>query len=136
MSAVLEMPVLTPVSPKWQVVQERLDTVYDELFAGLQRHYRIADEYQVFAFLRQHSQLIPVLQEGRAVVSLFFGEKTPVLLKLLRDPEVGSDALIAWVLTDLPAPEAVERIAELDDTWFGERLEIVGELLDFNLGVP
>jgi hypothetical protein len=43
--------------------------------------------------------------------------------------------LIAWILTELPAKEAVERISELDDAWFGERLETVGDLLNFNLGV-
>jgi hypothetical protein len=66
---------------------------------------------------------------------LIFGEATPILLSVRRDPEVGLEHLIAWILTELPAKEAVERISELDDAWFGERLETVGDLLNFNLGV-
>ena len=136
MSMVLEMPVMMTSEPaRAQLLQKRLYAAYGDLFALLKQHYRFADEERVFAFLRQHSQLIPILQEGRAAVSLIFGEATPILLSVRRDPEVGLEHLIAWILTELPAKEAVERISELDDAWFGERLETVGDLLNFNLGV-
>ena len=135
MSMVLEMPVMTTVTlEREKVLQERLSAVYTSLFALLKQQYRIADEERVFTFLRQHSQLFPVLQEGRAVVSLIFGEDTPILLKVRRDPEVGLEYLIAWILTDRPVSEAVDRLLELGDTWFNTRLDIVGDLLNFNLG--
>lgn len=134
MTMVVEMPVIAPASPRQEVVQKRLNTIYDDRFADLKEQYQIPDEARVFAFLRQHSQLISVLQEGRAVVAVIFGEETPIRLHLQRDPEVGLEYLIAWILTDLPVGEAVDRLLELNDTWFGERLTIVGELLSYNLG--
>lgn len=138
-SMVLEMPVMTTFSgqassPKSEV-QARLKTVHNEMLAGLKQQYRIPDEGRVFAFLHQHSQLIGVLQEGRAVVSLLFGEETPIKLHMQRDPETGDECLIAWIQTALPAGEAVDRLLALDDSWFSERLHITGELLSFTLGV-
>jgi hypothetical protein len=77
MSMVLGKPVMTMVTlERERVLQERLNAVYDDLFALLKQQYRIADEEWVFSFLRQHSQIFPILQEGRAVVSLLFGEET------------------------------------------------------------
>ena len=138
-SLVLEMPVVATlsgqaISPK-SAVQARLKTVHNEMLAGLKQQYRIPDEGQVFAFLHQHSQLIGVLQEGRAVVSLLFGEETPIKLHMQRDPATGDECLIAWIQTPLPASEAVDRLCALDDSWFSERLHITDELLTFTLGV-
>lgn len=134
MTMVVEMPVVALANPRQEVVQKRLNTIYHDRFANLKEQYRIPDEVRVFAFLRQHSQLISVLQEGLAVVAIIFGEETPIMLHLQRDPEVGLEYLIAWIQTDLPVSEAVDRLMELNDTWFGERLPIVGELLSYNLG--
>lgn len=135
MSIVLEMPVMMTSQPgRAQLLQERLHAAYGDLFALLKQQYQFADEERVFAFLRQHSQLIPILQEGRAAVSLIFGEATPIRLMVRHDPEAGLKHLIAWILTDRPVSEAVDRLFELGDTWFNTRLEIVGDLLNFNLG--
>jgi hypothetical protein len=135
MSMVLEMPVMITSEPaRAQLMQERLYAAYGDLFALLKQQYRFVDEERVFTFLRQHSQLVPILQEGRAAVSLIFGEATPIRLTVRRDPEVGLEHLIAWILTDLPVSEAVDRLFELGDTWFNTRLEIIGDLLNFNLG--
>lgn len=135
MSMVLEMPVMTTsAAERAQLLQERLQAAYGEIFALLRRHYRFADEERVFAFLRHHSQLIPVLQEGRAAVSLIFGETTPIQLTVRHDPEMGIEYLIAWILTDRPVSEAVDRLLELGDTWFNSHLETVDDLLNFNLG--
>lgn len=134
MSMLAEMPAVVATSPRREVVQKRLNTIYHELFAELKQQYRIADEAKTFAFLREHNQLLPVLREGKAVVAVIFGEETPILLKHQRDPEVGLESLIAWILTDLPVSEAVDRLLELNDTWFGERITVVEELLSYNLG--
>jgi len=50
MSMIAEMPVATLASPRHEVVQKRLNTIYDELFAELKQQYRIPDETRVFAF--------------------------------------------------------------------------------------
>jgi len=128
MGTVLEMPVMTTSrAERVQLVQDRVNAAYQDLYALLRRHYQFTDEGRVFAFLRQHGQLIPIL-------SLIFGEATPILLTVRRDPEVGLEHLIAWILTDQPVSEAVDHLFELGDTWFNTRLEIIGDLLNFNLG--
>ncbi|MFZ4663500.1 MAG: hypothetical protein ACOYNY_41225 [Caldilineaceae bacterium] len=114
-------------------LQEWLDTRHATQFAELKKSYQITDDEHIFAFLRQYSQLIPILQEGRGAVSLLFGEDTIIPLVMMRDPEIGHESLVAWVQTDLPAREAVERLAELDDAWFADKLDVVGELLNFNI---
>ncbi|MCE7981588.1 MAG: hypothetical protein DYG89_10370 [Caldilinea sp. CFX5] len=144
--AVIDMPTEMPTkervvqrsSPstgakRTRSLQEWLDTRHANQFAELKKSYQITGDEHIFAFLRQHSQLIPILQEGRGAVSLLFGEDTLIPLVLMRDPEIGHESLVAWVQTDLPAREAVERLAELDDLWFADKLDVVGELLNFNI---
>ena len=100
MSMVLDLAIAverTPHSPIPSKLQEQLSTVYDGVFADLAEAYSIPDARPVFAFLRQHSHLIPILLEGRTVVSFFFGEKTAVVLTLLRDPDMGVEYLVAWI---------------------------------------
>jgi hypothetical protein len=67
----------------------------------------------------QHSHLLPLLQEGRTVIAILFGDETPVTLHLQRDPEVGEASLIAGIQTNLPADEAVNRLLEFSDVWLG-----------------
>lgn len=114
-------------------LQAWLDTRHANQLAELKKSYQITGDEHIFAFLRQHSQLLPILQEGRGAVSLLFGEDTLIPLVLMRDSEIGHESLVAWVQTDLPAQEAVERLAELDDLWFADKLDVVGELLNFNI---
>ena len=52
----------------------------------------------------QHSHLLPLLQEGRAVIAILFGDETPVTLHLQRDPEVAKRRLLpGYKLTSLLA---------------------------------
>ena len=74
MSMVLEMPAMadsTPLQPFPPKLQERLVKEYDDILPTITQAYTIPDKRAVFAFLQQHSELIPVLIEGRAVVSFF-----------------------------------------------------------------
>ncbi|MFN8496136.1 MAG: hypothetical protein U0350_51565 [Caldilineaceae bacterium] len=137
MSMILDLPTASErmsLSPIPSKLQEQLSTVYDSVFADLAKAYTIPDSGAVFAFLRQHSHLIPILLEGRAVVSFFFGEKTPVVLTLLRDSDAGLEYLVAWIKVALPSSEARETLLELGDTWLRTRNEVVGDRLAFNLG--
>lgn len=73
MSMVLEMPVMTTsAAERAQLLPERLHAAYQDLFALLKQQYRFADDAHIFAFLRQHSHLIPVKQEGWSAVSQIF----------------------------------------------------------------
>jgi hypothetical protein len=113
------------------LIYEWLQSFYASQFAELKKIYQIRQEARVFAYLNQHSHLLPLLQEGRAVIAILFGDETPVTLHLQRDPEVGEESLIAGIQTDLPAGEAVDRLLEFSDVWLGERLAIIGERLTF-----
>lgn len=138
-SLVLEMPMVTVANPgdnqmRDTRLQERLKSLHRQALQELKQQYHIVDEERVFTFLHNHSHLIPMLNEGREAVSLYFGEETPILLTQRRDPEVGLEHLIAWIQTNLSADEAVARWLELSDAWYLDRLETLGDLLNFNLG--
>lgn len=137
MSMVLEMPAMadnTPLQPFPPKLQERLVKEYTYILPTITQAYTIPDKRAVFAFLQEHSELIPVLIEGRAVVSFFFSEETPVALTLLRDADVGLDYLVAWIKVPLPSREASDRLFDLSDTWLRARAAVIGERLSFNLG--
>lgn len=137
-SMVLEMPAMisspSGVTIHQEIMQKRIKTVYDELFASLKQKYNVPDEQPVFAFLRQHSQLIPLLQEGREAVAVFFGDETPVLLRLRHDPETGMVYLLAWIQSKHAATEAVNRWLAFGDAWLLEQTEMLGDSLQFSLG--
>lgn len=137
MSMVLEMPALADSGPRQPFppkLQERLGKEYADILPTITQAYTIPDKQAVFAFLQQHSELIPVLIEGRAVVSFFFSEETAVALTLLRDADVGSDYLVAWIKVPLPSSEASDRLFDLSDIWLRTRAAVIGERLSFNLG--
>lgn len=137
MGMVLEMPAIAdsaPPQPLPAKLQERLVKEYDDILPTITQAYTIPDKRAVFAFLQQHSELIPVLIEGRAVVSFFFSEETPVALTLLRDADVGLDYLVAWIKVSLPSSEASDKLFDLSDTWLRARAALIGERLSFNLG--
>jgi hypothetical protein len=137
MSMVLEMPAMADSPPRQPFppkLQARLVKEYDDILPTITQAYTIPDKQAVFAFLQQHSELIPVLIEGRAVVSFFFSEETSVALTLLRDVDVGLDYLVAWIKVPLPSSEASDRLFDLSDTWLRTRAAVIGERLSFNLG--
>lgn len=137
-SMVLEMPAMSSspsgVNTHQEVMQKHIKTVYDELFASLKQKYSVPDEQPVVAFLRKHSQLIPLLQEGREAVAVFFGEETPVLLRLRRNPETGAEYLLAWIQSKHAATESVDRWMAFGDAWLIDQSEIIGDSLQFSLG--
>lgn len=135
MSMVLEAPSLAAVKPEHASVLKHVrQTAYDSMLAILQAQYVIADENRVLTYLRQHSHLIPILQEGRAVVTVFFGEDATVRLRVRRDPETGHEYLLAWVQSALSPEEAVERWMEFGVAWDSERSQTSGDDLQFALG--
>ena len=55
-------------------------------------------------------------------------------LEVIRDPEIGKDGeLFAYILTPLSVQEAQARLDDLDDEWFLDQLDRIGDLLNFNL---
>ena len=63
MGMVLEMPAIAdsaPPQPLPAKLQERLVKEYDYILPTITQAYTIPDKRAVFAFLQQHSELIPV----------------------------------------------------------------------------
>ncbi len=96
--------------------------------------YSFRDALAVRRFLRAHPQLTEVLLEAHAYLEKHFGPDPQVALGVVSDPEaVGWDQLFAYILTPLSVDEAQARLDRLDEEWFLDQLDQVGDLFNFNL---
>jgi len=96
--------------------------------------YYFRDMPPVRRFLRAHPQLTEVLLEAHAHLQKCFGPDPQVALEVVSDPEAeGPDELLAYILTSLPADEALARLDRLDEEWFLDQLDRVGTFFNFNL---
>jgi len=96
--------------------------------------YSFRDMPPVRRFLRAHPQLTEVLLEAHAHLQKCFGPDPQVALEVVSDPEAeGPDELFAYILTSLPADEALARLDRLDEEWFLDQLDRVGTFFNFNL---
>jgi len=85
-------------------------------------------------FLYAYPQLVEVLLEAYPYLVKHFGPNPQVMLKVVRDPEAGrSEQLMAYILTSLDADEALIRLDRLDEEWFMDQFDRVGDLFNFNL---
>jgi hypothetical protein len=96
--------------------------------------YSFRDALAIRGFLRAHPQLTEVLLEAHAHLQECFGPDPQVALEVVSDPEAeGPDELFAYILTSLPADEALARLDRLDEEWFLDQLDRVGTFFNFNL---
>ncbi len=96
--------------------------------------YPFRDVLAVQRFLRAYPQLTTVLLEAYAYLEKHFGPDPQVVLGVISDPEaVGREQLFAYILTSLPVDEAQVRLDRLDEEWFLNQLDQVGDLFNFNL---
>jgi len=96
--------------------------------------YSFRDALAIRGFLRAHPQLTEVLLEAHAHLQECFGPDPQVALEVVSDPEAeGPDELFAYILTSLPADEALVRLDRLDEEWFLDQLDRVGTFFNFNL---
>lgn len=111
---------------------------YRPLFVrGLDRIEQICslrDGMAVRRFLYSHQELVDVLLEAHAYLEGLFGPDPLVTLEVVNDPEVeGVDELFAYIFTSLSVDEALVRLKRLDNEWFLDQLDRVGDWFDFNL---
>lgn len=106
----------------------------DQRAIKLERLYRLHDATQVRGFLRSHPHLVDVILEAYPHVQKHFGSNPEVVLEVVTDPEAeGSELLFAYILTSLPTKEALDRLDRLDEDWFLDQFDRVGDLFGFNL---
>lgn len=85
-------------------------------------------------FLRLYPQLIDVLLEAPSPIDRHFGPDAPLLLEVVRDPEIeDADKAFIYILTSFPPDEALSRLDELDRQWWLDQLHRVCGRLNINL---
>ena len=105
-----------------------------ETTSGVERLYHMEHKVEVRRFLRKHPQVLAVLLEAYPHLQKHFGASPDVLLEVVADAEAEqSEMLFAYVLTALPAKQALERLDQFDEDWFLDQLDRVGDLFCFNL---
>lgn len=96
--------------------------------------YSFRDAAAVQRFLQTHPHLIDVLFEAYPYLLKHFRPDPQVALEVVSDPETeGSGELFAYILTSLSVAEARARLDGLDEEWFLDQLDRVGDLFNFNL---
>lgn len=96
--------------------------------------YSFHDAATVSSFLSAHPHLIEILFEAYPHLLEHLGPDLKVALKVVSDPEAeDSKRLFAYLLTSLPPEEALIRLDRLDEEWFLDQTDRVGDLFNFNL---
>lgn len=93
----------------------------------------LRDERAVLLFLDEHSEVLPVLLEGRDRVSQYFGLDASVELDVVEDPESdGYRQMFARIVTSLGQDDVERRLDRFDEEWFLGKMAIVGDLLCYS----
>lgn len=95
--------------------------------------YTLRNADEVKAFLREHPRLIQLLLEAKIVVEEFF-EAIGITLQVVIDSEgTNHKQLFAYISTNLPPVEAIERLDAFNEAWFLKQIDGVGDFFNFNL---
>lgn len=98
--------------------------------------YVVQDAREVYRFLNEHVELAAFLLEAYPHVVEHFGPSPRVELRVIRDPEGhGSEQLFAYIHTSLPVQEALSRLELLDEEWFLDQIDRVGDVFNFNVEI-
>ena len=100
----------------------------------LEKVYSFRNTEAVRRFLHIHPHLVETILEAYPYLVKHFGPNPQVMLEVVRDPEAERpEQLFAYILTSLDADEALDRLDRLDEEWFLDQSERVGDLFNFNL---
>jgi hypothetical protein len=101
---------------------------------GVGQVFSLRDSEVVQSFVADHPDVAEVLLEAKSHLVRCFGSNVRVSLRVLRDPEIGEEGeLVAYIETPLSVDEAQSRLDDLDDGWFLDQVDRVGDFLNFNL---
>lgn len=95
--------------------------------------YEYRGKAQVSAYLLTHPDLIDFLKDSYFQLRKCFGLDASYVLEVVTDPESNHPTLFGYIRTGLPIDEAQAKLDEFDDEWFLDRIEQVGNYLNFNL---
>jgi hypothetical protein len=101
---------------------------------GLEELYSVRGAATVWHFLLAHSHLIDMLLEAYPHIEKHFGPDPEVALDVVSDPEATSrKQMFAYIITSLPPAKAMAQPDKLDEEWFLDQLDRVGNLFNFSL---
>ena len=95
----------------------------------LEKFYIFGEPMVVTGFLMGNPFLVDLLFEAHSKIRKHFGPQANTCLEVVADPETeDSQKLVAYVQTPLNAPDAINRLHELDEEWFLDAKDQVGEV--------
>ncbi len=88
---------------------------------SFERLYAFRRPEEVRQFLEAYPFLTSLLREAHDKIGDYFGPQTAVTLEVVTDPEAMEDReLFAFIHTNLPSQEALDRLERLDQDWWLE----------------
>lgn len=95
----------------------------DRFTERLRQWYGFKDDAEVADYLEKHHSLSNLLVEAQAEIREYFGSDVQLVLKVVKDPDVGDDQrLFVLIQTDMSPEDALDRLDELYDAWWLDAL--------------
>lgn len=87
-------------------------------FMLINSKYTLRNKKDVFDFISNNQQLLPLLKEAHDRIRDYFPLET-LFLEVMIDPdEVGEKELVIYIHTDQKPYEAIENLDRLDECWW------------------
>jgi len=116
--AVLESP---EVMRFWQEIGTSIVRTLEFEIRSLEQLYTLRRHAEVLRFLERRPFLIPLLLEAYSNIANYFGPYPQVFLEVVTDPEAPDDQeLVAFIRTNLPPDEVLDRLERFDEDWWLE----------------
>lgn len=88
--------------------------------------YEFRDDSAVRTYLTNHPSLHKPLEEAHERICKYFGPDTRIVLDAIKDSEMdNNERLFAFVQTELSADDALDRLDELYEQWWLDRLSTI-----------
>ena len=102
--------------------------------AVAQTGVRVTHRNAVCRFLEHHPAVEGIIRDSQPALARLFGEPLHIILERIRYPEEqSSDELVAWIQSDLPVDEALDRLDRFEDWWFVAHQDATASRFNFNV---
>jgi hypothetical protein len=117
----------------YRKIQRQRKLKDNQFLYALKKSYNMPNSSDVAIFLDRHLNLVDFLLESAKQIRIYFPSEE-LSLEVVSDPETaGNEELFVYILTSLPAKDALEKLNEFDDQWFLDQLDLTDGLFNFNL---
>lgn len=95
---------------------------------------RLPEEIKAWLFL--HPSIADVLIEAHSHIIDSFGDTAQIRIQIVKDPEASDfEELIAYIITGLPVPRALESLDQFDNQWFLDQVDRLDGNFNFCLEI-